>query len=144
MKIIYLLLLTALLLNGTELSQLEKYEQNKKDYKSSSKSEYKTIIKKENGVIRKTRVPIDNSLATTESTATKKGVVIAFKNDSKVDISALESKYNIKFKKRLIIGYYIFENLSTKDDASLVEEIILNEPDAKTVVPNWPMEEKPN
>lgn len=116
------------------------YEQMKEEYKNR---DFKVVIRKDNGAIRKEYIPIDNNLQTTQATEKREGVIIAFEDESQIDISSIETKYNIKFKNKLHIGYYIFDNTSDMDDTSLVNEIILNESNAKTVMPNWPMQEEP-
>ena len=48
-----------------------------------------------------------------------------------------EARYNISFQKKLILGYYQFKNSSSKDTLILINDIILNNPNIKTIKPNW-------
>lgn len=111
--------------------------------KKNKTTEYKEITVLDKGIKRKMRVPktdLEKSAVSTLSkkeAVSKKGIVLAFKKSSKVDIAELEIKYGLKFKKKLVIGYYIFQNVSEKDDTEIVSTIIKNEKNVKTVKPNW-------
>jgi hypothetical protein len=112
--------------------------------KAKNTQEYKSVVVLENGVKRKVRVvDADSKLKTTNTTLqnkdSKDGVIVSFKDDSKVSLEAFERKYGLKFKKKLIIGYYIFENNSKMSDIDIVSAIINDESNIKTVKPNWKM-----
>ena len=99
----------------------------------------------ENGVKRIVRVQhTKTKLRTTsnimvEDKNSKDGVIVSFKDDSNISLKDFELKYNLKFKTKLAIGYYIFENHSTRGDIEIVDSIIKNESNIKTVKPNWKM-----
>ena len=106
-----------------------------------------TILEK--GVKRKIRIPKDDAIKSRNNTheakqlTSKEGIILTFKDPSKVSISELEAKYGIKLKTKLVIGYYIFKNMSKKSDVEIVESIITEESNIKTVKPNWKMKNLP-
>lgn len=106
-----------------------------------------TILEK--GVKRKVRIPKDDHIKSrnnpheAKQLTSKEGIVLTFKDPSQVSISELEAKYELKLKTKLVIGYYIFENISKKSDVEIVESIIEEEANIKTVKPNWKMKNKP-
>jgi len=132
MKTIYLVLCIALSLNAIEL--VDPKDSQKEEMKSSLESGQK-IITKEDGVVREKIVP-KSKLGLKTNAIQQKGILVEFNDASSVDIAAFEAKYNIKFKRKLVIGYYIFDNRSSKDDNTLVQEIIANESDVKSVKAN--------
>ena len=72
------------------------------------------------------------------------GFIIAFKKGANVDIKAFMKKYNLKLKKRLVIGYYIFVNQSTLPDVKVMYKIMQeNKKIIKTIRPNWGLKNKP-
>jgi len=95
-----------------------------------------TII--DNGVERKINIEVNTSIVKTRSVNSKsKGIIIAFKN-SQVNVLEFSKKYKIKLKKRLKIGYYIFENNSLNSDIELISKILKeNKKLIKTIRPNW-------
>ncbi len=112
-------------------------------------NEYKKIIVLDKGVkrvITVSKTDEQSSIMSTpikKNTLSKKGVIIAFKEGIKVDVEKLEIKYGLKFKKKLIIGYYIFYNVSNNSDEEIVLNIIDNEKNIKTVKPNWKKNNQP-
>jgi len=67
-----------------------------------------------------------------------KEIILSFKKDSKVDINNFSKKYNLKLKKRLRTGYYIFINKSKESSLKLISKIIKEQKDSiKTIRPNW-------
>jgi len=77
------------------------------------------------------------STYSTKQLDSKEGVIIAFKNPSEVQIHEFETKYGLKLKEKLIIGYYIFQNISDVSDTQIIADIIKNETNIKTIKPNW-------
>ncbi len=72
------------------------------------------------------------------------GFIVAFKKGVKVDIDNFAKKYNLKLKKKLIAGYYIFVNKSTLPDVKVMYNIMQENRDIlKTVRPNWGFNNKP-
>ena len=112
-------------------------------------NEYKKIIVLDKGVkrvITVSKTDEQSSIMSTpikKNTLSKEGVIIAFKEGIKVDVEKLEIKYGLKFKKKLIIGYYIFYNVSNNSDEEIVLNIIDNEKNIKTVKPNWKKNNQP-
>lgn len=106
---------------------------------------YTKVIIMDKGVKRTVLIPKDNiaknkmNTMKAEQATSKDGVIISFKDSSKTSISVFEAKYNLKLKHKLVIGYYIFTNLSKFTDVQIVEEIIKNETNIETVKPNWRM-----
>jgi len=103
-----------------------------------------TITILEKGVKRQIAVPpinstTEQSINQTTSENSQSGIVLVFKDLSKLSLSDFEIKYGLKLKTKMAIGYYIFENLSSKTDSEIVAEIITNERNIKTVKPNWKM-----
>jgi len=83
------------------------------------------------------RVSIPETNDTTQNNKIKNGVMIRFKKNVTVDIPQIEAKYNLKFIKKLHIGYYIFNNLSDYDDITLIQKMIQEEKTIDTIKPNW-------
>jgi len=103
---------------------------------SFSFSQIITIIDK--GVERKISVPDINVKARYISdTSDNRGIIVLFKSSS-VDIKKFSNEYNLKLKKRLSIGYYIFKNESNLNDIELISKITKEEKNIiKTIRPNW-------
>ncbi len=104
---------------------------------------YTTIL--QDGIKRKVKIPkVDGKIIKSTNTQTgtddtKFGVIVEFIDDSKVDISTFESKYGLKLKDKLVIGYYIFSNYSSVGDLELIQKILNNEKNIRTLKPNWKM-----
>ena len=90
----------------------------------------------------KREISVDKSGTTSRKSSNSNGVVVAFKNPSTVSISEFESRYSLKLKSKLKIGYYIFINQSNSSDMEIVSEIIANSKEVKTVKPNRVMHNK--
>jgi len=111
----------------------------------SDKSEAKLMEKNHTeatileGGIRRTILIKKDSTLSAKSTApsTKQGVILSFWDDNSVSVGDLERRYGLKLQEKLMIGYYIFENISDKSDMKVVEAIIKDENHIKTVKPNW-------
>lgn len=116
--------------------------------KASSQTEvlYEHVTILENGVKRKISVLKTNNTKKTVSTydaKANKGLIVSFKNIEETSIPEFEKKYGLKLRKKLIIGYYIFANVSAKTDMEIVQAIIQNEVNIQTVKPNWKMKNVP-
>lgn len=131
MKKITILLTIMTILTGLSFAS------SKKIQASSTTKETITVLDK--GVKRQIAIPINSSKQTNsaQQSDTKDGVIVVFKNPATVSISEFETKYGLKLKSKLVIGYYIFENISSMNDVSIVSDIIANENSVKTVKPNW-------
>jgi hypothetical protein len=79
----------------------------------------------------------------TKMQESKNGLIISFTDPSKINIDEFEIQYGLKLKKKLNIGYYIFENVSENSDMQIVSTIISNEKSVKTVKPNWKKKNQP-
>jgi len=110
---------------------------------------YTEVIILEKGVKRKINIPKDDKVKNTFSpysakeATSQEGIIISFKNKSQIVISEFETKYGLKLKTKLVIGYYIFQNISKDSDVQIVENIIKNETNIETVKPNWKMKNSP-
>jgi len=105
---------------------------------------YATIL--QDGVKRRVVVSNTNGLKIVSKSAkdsSKDGVIVEFNDSSAVNIAAFEAKYGLKFKKKLVIGYYIFLNKSSKTDLEIVDDIMKNESNIKTLKPNWKLNVSP-
>ena len=71
----------------------------------------------------------------------KVGIIVSFK-DKTTDIDTFASRYNIKLKTKMKIGYYIFENSTSYTDIVLIQNILADDTNNKidTIRPNWPMD----
>lgn len=71
----------------------------------------------------------------------KVGIIVSFKDDT-TDIDTFASRFNIKLKVKLEVGYYIFENSSAYTDIVLIQNILSDAISSKidTIRPNWPMD----
>jgi hypothetical protein len=107
-----------------------------KVYEDTSNVYTKTI--KQNGVIKKITI----SKKHYRSNAHKYGLIIKFTDIENLDIEDFEAKYDLKFKEKLSIGYYIFENLSSLSDLDLIEKIIESEKNLYTIKQNQPLNPK--
>jgi hypothetical protein len=101
---------------------------------------YKKIQIKESGKIHTLKIQTSNSKKLTS----KDGLILKFSTDS-VAIEAFEKEFNLKFIKKLQIGYYIFENQSTWSDFELIDKILESDSalSIRTIRPNWKMDVKP-
>lgn len=101
------------------------------------------------GVKRIIHIPKESNLTSKISTyevttvEPKEGVIISFADTTILSISEFETKYGLKLKEKLVIGYYIFENVSDRSDAEIISKIIENESNVKTVKPNWKKKNQP-
>lgn len=110
---------------------------------------YTEITILEKGVKRIIHVPKDTNMTNkisayeAKKVARKEGVIVSFYTTEELSISEFETKYGLKFKEKLQIGYYIFDNVSDKIDTQIISEIITNETNVKTVKPNWEKKNQP-
>lgn len=84
-----------------------------------------------------------NKAYSTNQLTVKKGILVSFKNITNVSIDDFEKKYGLKLKEKMIIGYYIFDNNSNYSDVEIIEKIIADEVNIKSVKPNWKMLNRP-
>ena len=108
---------------------------------SSGTDVYKEVTILEKGVKRKQKVAVRKSVQEVqESKATKRdatvsedrGIVVMFKH-YRGRVEGFAQKYGLKLHKRLLSGYYLFDNISGDTDENVVANIIENEKDVKTV-----------
>jgi len=118
--------------------------------KKKTTVEYSEIIVLDKGIKRTIKVKKPDvqkssvsTLSMKEEALSKKGLIVAFDSFSEEELAAFETKYGLKFKKKLVTGYYIFQNVSDKDDVEIVSSIIKNEKNVKTVKPNWKKNNQP-
>ena len=110
---------------------------------------YTEVIILEKGVKRKINIPKDDKIKNTLSSYSAKeatsqeGIIVSFKKLAQISISEFETRYGLKFKTKLVIGYYIFQNISEHSDIQIVEDIMKNETNIETVKPNWKMKNTP-
>jgi len=90
----------------------------------------------------KREIAVDKSQSISKKSSTTNGIIVAFKNPSTVSISEFESRYSLKLKSKLKIGYYIFNNHSGRGDMEIISEIIASSKEVKTVKPNRVMHNK--
>ena len=110
---------------------------------SKAKGDTMTVLEK--GVKRKVigqGNSSHNKQRKSKTSNTKNGVLVAFKNTSLLSVSEFEARYGLKLKSKMAIGYYVFENRSSKGDAQIIADIIANESNVKTVKPNWKLRNK--
>jgi hypothetical protein len=140
-NIIGFMLLTFLLSNSLASSQKSALQETEENYIQ--------IIILDKGVKRKIYIPKDDTLKnkfnphTAKQLSTKDGIIISFKDPVQIPMSEFEAKYGLKLQKKLLIGYYIFQNISGYSDIQIVGKIIKNEPNVKTVKPNWKKKNSP-
>jgi len=99
---------------------------------------YTTVTILDKGIKRK--ISVSKKISTTNKSNqlnSKEGIIVSFKNPSQITISEFETKYELKLKTKLVIGYYIFQNISKYSDVQIVGNIIENETNIQTVKPNW-------
>ena len=100
---------------------------------SYSFSEVITIV--DNGIERKIYIDSQND---PRSVINERGIIISFKNPEDTDIAGFSKEYDLKLKKRLSAGYYIFINESKYSDIDLISKISKEKKDIiKTIRPNW-------
>jgi len=113
---------SSLLLNASEYVKVKE-----------NQNSYIQKIIKENGTIRK----INISKIKYRTFDKKEGLILSFKAQNSSSIENLENRYSIKLKHKLSVGYYIFDNNSDLNDIELVENIIENEDNIRSIKPNW-------
>ena len=92
-----------------------------------------TII--DNGIERK--IFLDTNKNSARSIIKNSSIIISFKKDN-IDLDEFAKKYNLKLKKTLSAGYYIFINNSKYKDTELIKLISKeNKNIIKTIRPNW-------
>lgn len=64
----------------------------------------------------------------------KSTILVLFANDRKPVISNFATKYNLKFKKRLVVGYYIYE---VNDNINEIIRLLTKDANIISVSPNW-------
>ena len=110
---------------------------------------YTEVIILDKGIKRKIHIPKDDTLKnkfnsySAKQATSQEGIIVSFKKPSQISISEFEIKYGLKLKTKLVIGYYIFQNISKDSDVQIVRNIIENETNVKTVKPNWKMKNTP-
>jgi len=62
-------------------------------------------------------------------------ILVRFNKD--IDVDSFAKKYGLTLKKRMKIGYYIFQNTSKKDTLEIIESILNNEENIESIKPNW-------
>ena len=99
----------------------------------------KTITVLDKGIKRQITIPSVSSKKANskQQSNTKDGVIVVFKDSTLVSIGEFETKYGLRLKSKLVIGYHIFDNQSSMSDSDIVKNIIENENNVKTVKPNW-------
>ena len=119
--------------NGCAFAQKEPAE--------ASQTGYQKIIILDKGVRRvmmiQTEGPAKKNTYSAENLRAKSGILVSFNNVSDVSIGDFEKKYGLKLKEKMIIGYYIFDNVSKYSDVEILERIINDETNIKSVKPNW-------
>lgn len=106
---------------------------------------YTKVIVMDKGIKRTVLIPKEDTVKNkmnpmkAEQAVSKDGVIVSFKDSSQASINAFETKYKLKLQHKLLVGYYIFTNVSKLTDVQIVEEIIKNETNIETVKPNWKM-----
>ena len=110
--------------------------------KSFGTKEYKEVTILEKGVKRKQKVLISENIEAVQGTKVarrdaavsgEQGIVVMFKQHKRKDIEAFAEKYGLKLRKKLLSGYYLFDNLSDDTDEEVVANIIESEKDVQTV-----------
>ncbi len=140
-NIIGFILLAFLASSSFAFAQKVKTEEMQKNYTQ--------VIILEKGVKRKINIPKDDKTKNTFSpysakeATSQEGIIVSFKKPSQISISEFEIKYGLKLKTKLVIGYYIFQNISEHSDIQIVEDIMKNETNIETVKPNWKMKNTP-
>jgi hypothetical protein len=64
----------------------------------------------------------------------KSALMVKFKSEY-ISVESFASKYGLSFKRKMAIGYYIFDNVSDRSDADVIADIIENEPEVLSVKP---------
>lgn len=156
------------ILNASPLKVLSKGEIDLSNYPSSinnpatediNSKKYKKITIKSEGKAKSILVEIPSSIHDSNmqkvlpyrehNTSTppistlmhaKLGFMIQFK-EKPHNLQAFAKKYHLKFKHKMAIGYYIFDNISNNPDTTILADILASEENNKifTIKPNWPL-----
>jgi hypothetical protein len=132
MKKITILFIGLLLLASSSFAFSKKMETR------NLEKSYTTVTILDKGVKRE--ISVSKKISTSNKSNqlnSKEGIIVSFKNPSQITISEFETKYGLKLKTKLVIGYYIFQNISKYSDVQIVGNIIENETNIQTVKPNW-------
>lgn len=87
--------------------------------------DYIQVTVLEKGVKRKINIPENDAFKNRFNTHSakqldsKEGIVLSFKDQTQVSVDEFESKYGIKLERKLVIGYYIFKNMSEYSDIQI-------------------------
>lgn len=139
-------------------SDIYQKESKSQANKNSNKEEknYTKVTIKEGGINRTVLVEdVSNSALPTSDDNTTKilkrnklhsrvGLIVDFK-DKNVNIEEFAIQYDLKFKRKMSIGYYIFENKSTQEDIEIVKAILSTKMKDSiiTIKPNWSLQMRP-
>jgi len=107
---------------------------------------YEQVTILDKGVKRTINMEIDSAIKngySTKQVIKKNGILVNFKNITDVTIADFEKKYGLRLKEKMIIGYYIFDNISKYSDVEIIQNIIADETNIKSVKPNWKMKNTP-
>ncbi len=67
----------------------------------------------------------------------KSDIIVKFTNSNEVNIQDIESKYGLRFKRKMTIGDFIFENTGTINTLEIINFMIEdNELNIKRIMPN--------
>ncbi len=121
------------------------FSSQKAERKRDLKNNHQQAVILDGGVKRTIHIAKDSQLKSKMNSydakriTSKDGVIVNFIDSSYLSVDEFAKKYGLKFKQRLMIGYYIFDNVSQLSDLQIVEKIITNETNVETVKPNWKM-----
>jgi len=129
-------------------SDVQKIERKPSKGKRSRNLNFELIKVREGNSTRNMVVPIEERELTAVTRASavasklnsKDGFLIVFVDDG--DMEAFETRFNVKLKEKLKIGYYIFENHSKFSDIELMNTILASSEgkNIETIKPNWKMQ----
>jgi len=155
-KTIGSLIALTLLVNGSEFVVHEQGQSVKQHTKKSLGKRPKTlnfefVQVRENNETKNMLVPVEDvnqsgitqRLAIDNKLNSKDGLLITF-TDKSMEIEAFSKKFELEFKEKLKIGYYVFVNNSSLSDMRLMQRILASSEGEKveTIKPNWKMQMK--
>ena len=155
-KTIWSVMVLTLLVNGSEFMVHEQGQNVKQHTKKSllkrpKHLNFEFVEVREDNRTKNIRVPIKDvnqsgitqRLAIDNKLNSKDGLLIKFL-DKSIKIEAFSKKFELEFKEKLKIGYYVFINNSSLSDMRLMQRILASSEGEKveTIKPNWKMQMK--
>ena len=116
---------------------------SQKSLSATNKVETEEVTVLDKGVKRTIHIPkvntTKNAVYSAKQLSANNGILVSFKKVDANTISDFETKYQVKLKTKMAIGYYIFENVSKDSDVALIADVMKDTSNIQSLKPNWKM-----